>query len=592
MINYLPLLKIIVCSAIFVLYYYAVLRNKVYHQYNRFYLLIGVLLSWIIPFISFQIFIEPQQTIQPVYKVVEYFTFKASSIKQPNSILETNMMKGHSISYETIVSIGFSLVSLFLLLKFLYGLFVIYKLKKTTSKHELDGINIYLTNEPNTPFSFLNNIFWNTNIDINSAIGKQVLAHELVHIKEKHSYDKIALQLCLIAGWFNPFFWIISKELGMIHEFIADKKSIPNANKALFAQMLLSTSFIGKSPSFANPFFLSPIKRRLNMLTKNKLPKLSYAQRIFVLPIVILVVVAFSLKAQGYSLKEVAKNVVKNFTNESLPKNQANNLTQQDTMLITKDNLPLQDTTKKAKDTIGLENNNEATLAEMNEYKSYEKIVFTGLMENDKSYDFTKLSDIQKLRMNDLYLKMSFKQKLEVDLHASNEASKYIKLKPTNPLIEEWKKNDNYTFRVDNKDIQKSEIKDASEYIGYLKMSTFIKSDDPSKNIATINFTTKERLQSVAKEQQFYWVNINALNTENNKVTKNELNEILTLALKYDPFADDDNFDETDRKKAMEIFFKLTDKQKEKSPISFKKVLPAINQDSIYAMEVRAWQTF
>jgi beta-lactamase regulating signal transducer with metallopeptidase domain len=553
------------------------------------------LLSWIIPFISFQIFIEPQQTIQPVYKVVEYFTFSTSSIKQSNNILEKNIAVNNSITYETIVIIGFALVSLFLLLKFLYGLFVMYKLKKTTSKHELDGINIYLTNEPNTPFSFLNNIFWNTNIDINSAIGKQVLEHELVHIKEKHSYDKIALQLCLIAGWFNPFFWIISKELGMIHEFIADKKSIPNANKALFAQMLLSTSFTGKSLSFTNPFFLSPIKRRLNMLTKNKLPKLSYAQRIFVLPIVALVVISFSLKAQGYSLKRVAANVINSFSNVSINENEINKeAPKNDTILIVKNIVQLQDTTNPNKESENLQVNTSATIEEMKEYKSYEKLAFTGAIDDSKRYDFKKLTDEQKLRMNELYLKMSFKQQVEVDLKANNWLAQRTKLKPTNELIAKWKKLKNYSFELDHVLIDTSQIKDASEYFAYHKSYRTYDPRNEDYCRITIEFTSKERGKGLARNQRFFWINEEALKTKNNKATKEDLSEILTIANNSNFNSEPGVYERwiNDDKRLSVLLQKLNEAQKLKSPVQITKSLVRGQKDTTFHRDTHLENTF
>ena len=46
------LLKVLLCSAILVGYYWLSLRNKKFHGYNRFYLLASVVLSWLIPLIK------------------------------------------------------------------------------------------------------------------------------------------------------------------------------------------------------------------------------------------------------------------------------------------------------------------------------------------------------------------------------------------------------------------------------------------------------------------------------------------------------------------------------------------------------------
>ena len=124
------------------------------------------------------------------------------------------------------------------------------------------------------------------------------MQHELTHVTQYHSIDKIVIQLNLIAGWFNPFFWLLKKELDMIHEFIADKKSVEHGDTASLAQMLLTTAYPGQQFPLTNPFFFSPIKRRLKMLTNVKNPSFSYARRIVVLPLLSIVVLLFSFRTK------------------------------------------------------------------------------------------------------------------------------------------------------------------------------------------------------------------------------------------------------------------------------------------------------
>lgn len=82
----------------------------------------------------------------------------------------------------------------------------------------------------------------------------------------------------------------------MIHEFIADNKAVTNANAADFASMLLVATFPTHQYKLTNPFFFSPIKRRLIMLTQNKNPKFSYARRLVVLPLFAAIVLLFAFR--------------------------------------------------------------------------------------------------------------------------------------------------------------------------------------------------------------------------------------------------------------------------------------------------------
>jgi hypothetical protein len=160
----------------------------------------------------------------------------------------------------------------------------------------VDDVYLILTKANGTPFSFFRYIFWNEEIDIRTTTGKQILQHELTHVRQKHSFDNIFLQLVVIFGWFNPFFWLLKKEMNMIHEFIADNKAVAEGDTASLAQMLLAAAYPQQSFSLSNPFFFSPIKRRLAMLTKTSNPRFSYLRRLVVLPLLCVVTVLFAFR--------------------------------------------------------------------------------------------------------------------------------------------------------------------------------------------------------------------------------------------------------------------------------------------------------
>jgi TonB-dependent SusC/RagA subfamily outer membrane receptor len=180
----------------------------------------------------------------------------------------------------------------------LVSLYRIYKIYTTHECSNLQQFYLVMTRVKGTPFSFFSYIFWNAEIDIQTPAGKQILQHELTHVTQYHTIDKIVIQLNLIAGWFNPFFWLLKKELDMIHEFIADKKSVEHGDAASFAQMLLTTAYPGQQFPLTNPFFFSPIKRRLKMLTNTKNPTFNYLRRLVVLPLLAVVVLLFAFRVK------------------------------------------------------------------------------------------------------------------------------------------------------------------------------------------------------------------------------------------------------------------------------------------------------
>lgn len=289
------LLKVIICSGILYGYYWLLLRNKVFHKYNRFYLMASVVLSLLLPLIKINFWQPAAEQPSGVIKVLQ--AVSSGDAYMDNIIVSTNKEVA-SFDITQLYPFAYLLVSLILLTIFLHTLFAIFNLLKKYPKQTIGKISFINTDAKSTPFSFLNYIFWNSNIDMETTTGNQIFKHEVAHVQEKHTYDKLFINIVLIFFWCNPFYWLYRKELNMIHEFIADKKAVEDSDTSAFAAMILQATYPLQRFHLTNNFFYSPIKRRLRMLTKNKNPKVNYLGRIMVLPLAVLVFAAFSLKTK------------------------------------------------------------------------------------------------------------------------------------------------------------------------------------------------------------------------------------------------------------------------------------------------------
>lgn len=294
------LLKVIICSGLLFAYYHMALRNKVFHQWNRFYLLAIVILSLALPCLQFTWYHyqdEPNNAIRLLKAVQSADVYMQELSGSQNKLFSTEQW--------------FGLLYCFISVIILIGAFVsLSKIVALIRRHTISQVNrikFISTREPGTPFSFFNYILWNEDIDINTPTGQQIFQHELVHVKEAHSLDKLFLQLILILFWCNPFFWLIRKELQMIHEFIADQKAVKQHDTATLAAMILQASYPHHFSQLTNAFFQSSIKRRLLMLTKIQNPRITYFSRILAIPLVALVVLAFSFKTS--SITKLEKNI-------------------------------------------------------------------------------------------------------------------------------------------------------------------------------------------------------------------------------------------------------------------------------------------
>lgn len=280
------LLKVTLCSGILYGYYLVALRNKHFHQYNRWYFLSAVALSFIIPLIKIEFWKEtphPTTAMKVITLVSEGEVYIASV--------------NHSFwNWNNVLFAVFVFISSILLLSIIASVIKVFALIRRSPKRLLEKVCFVFSNAPGTPFSFFKYIFLKEEMDIESEAGKHILKHELAHVNEKHSGDKLLLNLVLVVAWCNPFFWLIRRELNLIHEFIADQKAVSDGDVDLFAVMLLNSAYPSQAFPLASSFFYSPIKRRLLMLTKSKRREFSYLSRIAILPLLTLVVTLFAFK--------------------------------------------------------------------------------------------------------------------------------------------------------------------------------------------------------------------------------------------------------------------------------------------------------
>jgi len=196
-------------------------------------LLASVVLALIVPVMKIDIFQSNAGNKGTVIQMLQTIS------SGDEIVIEYSRKSGLQLNSENIIYVVYLLITIVFLAIFFFALYKIHKLKKKYPEVKMKGINFISTNAKGTPFSFFKSIFWNNAIDLHSKSGQQIFNHEIAHVKEKHSYDKIFMNVVLIFFWINPFFWLMRKELNMIHEFIADKESLEDADLSAFAEMIL-----------------------------------------------------------------------------------------------------------------------------------------------------------------------------------------------------------------------------------------------------------------------------------------------------------------------------------------------------------------
>lgn len=160
------------------------------------------------------------------------------------------------------------------------------KLLRATRKETIRCSTIQAMSGKHPPFSFLKWIFINPDLHTPEELH-EILIHEQTHIREKHFIDLILIQLMIILNWFNPFVWLIRKEIRLNHEYLADRNVIfSGIDRKTYQYHLLGIEHT--RPVLANlsvNFNVSPLKRRIKMLNRKRTRNIMKSKYLMFIPL-------------------------------------------------------------------------------------------------------------------------------------------------------------------------------------------------------------------------------------------------------------------------------------------------------------------
>ncbi|WP_353148053.1 M56 family metallopeptidase [Chryseobacterium sp.] len=284
------ILKIILCSSIFIAIYYLFLEKERMHRFNRLYLLSSLLLSYVIPFITITIQ-RPEVKTQPQL-ILEETTQQLVFMHQEEE----------SFNWMHIVWSIYVIITFFLLLKSIFALLTVRKIQGERQIYQHH--KIILTEENLSPFSFWNTIYMGKRYMKNDTIDPRIFLHEKAHIEQKHSADLIFLGFLKIFTWFNPVLFLYHKAMVTNHEFLADEAVLKNPFSISEYQNLILDEMIGtqKFP-LTHTFNFNNTKKRFIMMTTKK-SKYSLLRKTAGITALITTVVLFSEKTYAHSTED------------------------------------------------------------------------------------------------------------------------------------------------------------------------------------------------------------------------------------------------------------------------------------------------
>ncbi len=157
---------------------------------------------------------------------------------------------------------------------------------------EQDGIKIYRVDREITPFSFGRGIYINPRLHTEKEWA-DIILHEYVHIRQRHSVDVLFAELLCIVNWYNPFAWLIRYAVRQNLEFVADHQVLRSGVDRKGYQYHLLKVVGDPAYGLGNSFNFSSLKKRIIMMNKIKSARVHLVKFLFVMPLVGVLLVAF-----------------------------------------------------------------------------------------------------------------------------------------------------------------------------------------------------------------------------------------------------------------------------------------------------------
>lgn len=289
------LLKFSISVAVMYIFYRAVLRPLTFYKWNRFYLLGYGLLCFVIPFINITPWVQ-QRTLLNTQLNQTLPAIDYSSLLQLQTAQQTWWQQFNiSDSIVMLIITG----SLVMLVRMVLQFISLQKVKANGKRLNNDNnITFFETAASVSPFSFGNNIYFNPQLHSTAEL-ERMLQHEIVHVKQRHTADLVVAEIICIINWFNPFAWLLRHALRQNLEFLADNEVLQNGVDKKQYQYLLVKVAGNNQFSIAHHFNFSSLKKRIAMMNKIKTTRMHLTRFLFVLPVLLLVLLAFRQHQQA-----------------------------------------------------------------------------------------------------------------------------------------------------------------------------------------------------------------------------------------------------------------------------------------------------
>ena len=245
--------------------YCLTLRRDRWLQLSLWYLLLAMGFSIVFPFFSL-----PERVAAA--SVIPAGEYQATL----NEIEISAAPASHAIGLKDVYLIGLALCVAYLLFQTVAQAVLIFRLRRRHSVYRSgDGFDIprgsslILLDDNTAPYSFFRQIVVGMR-GLSDDELRCILAHESHHVSKSHTIDLLWARLMCCLAWFNPFAWLMMRELRAVQEFQADAASVGACGREDYLHLLYRQVTGHGYGHITNNFQSINIKNRIVMMNKTK----------------------------------------------------------------------------------------------------------------------------------------------------------------------------------------------------------------------------------------------------------------------------------------------------------------------------------
>ena len=285
------LLKVNVAFVLFYAFYRLFFYQDTFFKLRRAILLAFFGLALFYPLLNIQDWVRQQE---PIADVIYMY-----SAMLPEATAKADAAASVDWYGWLLGSLGFIYwgIVAFLCGRFLVQLSSILWLAHTSERVVIHETPVYALRKAAGPFSFFRMVFLHPESHSDKETD-EILTHECTHVSQWHSIDVILSEMMCMACWFNPFVWLLKREVRHNLEYLADNTVIQSGyDSKSYQYHLLGLAHHQSVTTLYNSFNVLHLKNRIMMMNKKRSPGIVRTKYLIFIPLVGILMLLSNIEA-------------------------------------------------------------------------------------------------------------------------------------------------------------------------------------------------------------------------------------------------------------------------------------------------------